>query len=107
MPMAPRTETMNEPDELEELLSPTPTPASLTFRARVREQTARHLRKQVLRRRLAYFAVLVGCYVAGAETMWFARPAPKSRIIVETQFVERKPAELPQRPMSPHDLELA
>lgn len=98
---------MNEADDLEDLLRPPASESAAAFRVRLREQTARRVRRTVAYRRMGRMAALMAAFVAGGACVWLARPAPE----VELVFVDRptlKPSE-PEapRPQSPHELELA
>jgi hypothetical protein len=68
-----------ESDPLDDLLAPPPAADVEGLRERLRDQTARLLRRRRRLRRLAWAGALAACYAAGLLTVWFAaRPAPPS-----------------------------
>jgi hypothetical protein len=99
---------MNEPDNLEKLLGPTSSEAPFTFRARLRDQTTRQLRRSLAITRVARVAALAASFIAGGATVWLALPSREPEVVIVERVVEKwKPPEPPPSPRSPHELELA
>jgi hypothetical protein len=99
---------MIEPDDLDKLLGQTPGEAAFTFRARLRDQTTRYLRRRVVAQKLARVSSLAASFVIGGAVVWLAKPSPDPEVVIVEKIIEKsRPPEMPRSPRSPHELELA
>ena len=96
---------MTDRDDLDRLLIPRDAPPTSGLRDRLRAETTRRLHRGRFAQRLCMAAALAACYLAGATTLWLARPTPEPRVVVVEKAIEPTPASEPYR--SPRDLELA
>lgn len=95
-------------DDLDRLLGPKDANASPGLRDRLREETARVVRRNRHRRWLRDFAALAASFALGATVVALASPRPEPFSIVIREAVETsRPSSPPEFPPSPRDLELA
>ena len=94
-------------DDLDRLLLPVDGVPTAGLRDRLRERTARRVRRRRYARFLRAASIFACCYVAGAATFWFARPSPEVRVVTIEKVVTPPEAPPPTVIESPRALELA